>query len=53
MIIVFERYDSRRHFSPYAESVDCFPLTDDIQVIVSGHVETVVCLDKKKPNRDL
>jgi len=28
--------------------VDIFPLTGDIQVIVSRHVETVVCLDKKK-----
>ncbi len=28
--------------------MDTFPLNDDIQVIVFGHVETVVRLDKKK-----
>ena len=35
-----------RHVSSYAELVDHFPLTDDIQVIVSRHVETVVQLSK-------
>ena len=37
-----------RHVPSYAELVDQFPLTDDIQGIVSRHVETVVLMSRMK-----
>ena len=41
---------SGRHLSSYAKLLDHFPFTDDIQVIVTGHVETVCLLSQRKPD---